>query len=378
MGVNTKTTVSKANRRIRITSKLFRPVMLSILVLTMLAGCSAAKSESSAKSAAPEAPVAPAAQAASQPASMAHEQAAVASNAAAGSTAASIGQAAKDSAETKTDAVAQAPITVMPATGNDEAAGFNRKLIYHANLVMPVEDYSKAQTQLRDLVALSGGYILQFSENASTGERGGTYTIKVAAKGFVALLDGLEKISPSLQRNVQGQDVTEEYVDLESRLKAKQLVESRLLSFMEKAVKTDDLLAFSNELSKVQGEIEQLKGRMRYLDQNVAYSTIELRMYQQTANKPLLADPNVLSLQERIARAWYSSLNVLAAVLQGILVFFAAALPVLAVLAIITIPIWVYRRKKQQQLISMREHLKMQNADLQTLEVEKQETKDGL
>ncbi len=108
----------------------------------------------------------------------------------------------------------------MPATGSDEAAGFNRKLIYRANLVMPVEDYSKAQTALRDLVALSGAYILQFSENANTGERGGTYTIKVAANGFVSLLDGLEKMSPSLQRNVQGQDVTEEYVDLSSRLKA--------------------------------------------------------------------------------------------------------------------------------------------------------------
>ncbi|MFC5450193.1 DUF4349 domain-containing protein [Paenibacillus aestuarii] len=356
------------------TSKLLHMIMLSLLLLSALAGCSSAKSESSAKSAAPEA------QAASQPASMANaaqDQAAVAPGTAATGTAAGSSRVANDSAQAKIDA-APAPITVMPATGNDAAAGFNRKLIYRANLVMPVEDYSKAQTQLRDLVALSGGYILQFSENASTGERGGTYTIKVAASGFVSLLDGLEKISPTLQRNVQGQDVTEEYVDLESRLKAKQLVESRLLSFMEKAAKTDDLLAFSNELSKVQENIEQIKGRMRYLDQNVAYSTIELRMYQQTANKPLLADPNVLSLQERIERAWYSSLNVLTAVLQGILVFFAAALPVLAVLAIIAIPIWVYRRKKHQQLLSMREHLKMQNADLQTLEVENQGTKDGL
>ncbi|NQX65456.1 DUF4349 domain-containing protein [Paenibacillus alba] len=269
-----------------------------------------------------------------------------------------------------------APISVMPATGSDEAAGFNRKLIYRANLVMPVEDYSKSQTALRDLVALSGAYILQFSENANTGERGGTYTIKVAANGFVSLLDGLEKISPSLQRNVQGQDVTEQYVDLSSRLKAKELVEARLLSFMEKASKTDDLLAFSNELSKVQETIEQIKGQMRYLDQNVAFSTIELRMYQQTGNKPLLSDPNQLTLQERLHKAWSSSLNVLVAVMQGILVFLAAAFPVIVIALLIGTPIWLYRRKRNRELLAVRNELKAQNASLNTLDAEKQEAKD--
>ncbi|MBP1961400.1 DUF4349 domain-containing protein [Paenibacillus aceris] len=270
-----------------------------------------------------------------------------------------------------------ATMTVMPATGSDEAAGFNRKLIYRANLVMPVDDYSKAQTALRDLVALSGAYILQFSESANTGERGGTYTIKVAANGFVSLLDGLEKISPSLQRNVQGQDVTEEYVDLSSRLKAKQLVETRLLGFMEKASKTDDLLAFSNELSKVQEAIEQIKGRMRYLDQNVAYSTVEVRMYQQTDKKPLLSDPSKLSLGERLQKAWNSSLNVLVAVLQGVLVFLAAAFPVIVIAMLIGVPIWVYRRKRNKQLLTMRNQIKEQNASLNSLDEEKQGTIDA-
>ncbi|OAS13647.1 DUF4349 domain-containing protein [Paenibacillus oryzisoli] len=274
-----------------------------------------------------------------------------------------------------TEGKAAVPNAVIPASGNDQEAGFNRKLIYRANLVMPVEDYSSAQTQLRDLVALSGAYILQFSESANTGEKGGTYTIKVAANGFVSMLDGLEKISPALQRNVQGQDVTEEYVDLSSRLTAKQLVESRLLSFMERASKTDELLAFSNELAKVQEAIEQIKGRMRYLDQNVSYSTIELRMYQQTGKKPLLSDPNELTLAERVEKAWGSSLNVLFAVMQGVLVFLAAAVPVLVILLIIAIPIWVYRRKRNERLRELRIQLKDQQVSENTLEGTEQGTK---
>lgn len=146
---------------------------------------------------------------------------------------------------------------------------------------------------------------------------------------------------------------------------------------MEKASKTDDLLAFSNELSKVQEAIEQIKGRMRYLDQNVAYSTIEIRMYQQTDKKPLLSDPSKLSLNERIQKAWSSSLNVLVAVLQGILVFLAAAFPIIVIALLIGIPIWVYRRKRNKQLEAMRNQLKEQNASLNSLEDEKQGTKDA-
>lgn len=350
-----------------------------MLVIGLLSGCSTSKNDSSAPSSKELNKVATSDALKGESAQSVDAKAAAPAAAAGGnaSSADALSKGKEGAAGVAPTDVKNAPITVMPATGSDEAAGFNRKLIYRANLVMPVEDYSKAQTALRDLVALSGAYILQFSENANTGERGGTYTIKVAANGFVSLLDGLEKISPSLQRNVQGQDVTEEYVDLNSRLKAKQMVETRLLGFMEKASKTDELLAFSNELSKVQEAIEQIKGRIRYLDQNVSFSTIELRMYQQTGNKPLLSDPHKLTLEERIQKAWNSSLNVLVAVMQGILVFLAAAFPILIIGLLIGVPIWVFRRKRNKELQEMRLQLKDQNASLNALEDQKQGTKDA-
>ncbi|SEB41718.1 DUF4349 domain-containing protein [Paenibacillus sp. GP183] len=338
---------------------LHRKVMiagiLALLLMGSIVGCSAsrdAKSSGSATSA--DTAAAPAAaDMKNQSSTESLKLKSVDQNASAANTAASSKMAAP--------AASSAPITVTPAIGNDGSEGFNRKLIYKANLVMPVKDYSAAQTQLRDLVALSGAYILQFSESTNSGEKGGSFTIKVAANGFVPLLDGLEKISPSYQRNVQGQDVTEEYVDLSSRLKAKQVVETRLLAFMDKATKTDELLAFSNELAKVQGEIEQIKGRMRYLDQNVSYSTVELRMYQQTGSKPPF-DPNKgIALSDRLQNAWIASLNVLTVVLQGILVFMAAAFPILLLAAIVLIPAYYYKRRRNQRLADTRNQLKQQN-----------------
>ena len=109
-----------------------------------------------------------------------------------------------------------------------------RKLIYRANVTMEVEEYGKAQTELFNLVTLSGGYMLTFNDFRNSYEEGGTFVVKVPANGFQSFLTGLEKLKKDdeFQRNVQGQDVSEEYVDLEARLKAKQVVEVRLLSLM--------------------------------------------------------------------------------------------------------------------------------------------------
>lgn len=120
-------------------------------------------------------------------------------------------------------------------TGTDVVAGLNKKLIYKANLNMEVTDYGAAQTEVRNMVTLAGGYIIEFSENMSEYEQGGTFILKVPAAGFSPFLNNLEKIKhEKLQRSIQGQDVSEEYVDLESRLKAKQMMEAQYIDFMKK------------------------------------------------------------------------------------------------------------------------------------------------
>jgi hypothetical protein len=229
----------------------------------------------------------------------------------------------------------------------DTASSWDRKVIYKGNLTMEVPDYNEAQIEINNLVTLASGYILQFSENQSTAEQSGNYVIKVPANGFSSFIRDLEKIKTvsDIRHNIQGQDVSEEYVDLSSRLKAKQVVEARLLAFMEKAVKTDELLSFSNELAKVQETIEQIKGRMRYLDQNVAMATVEIRLYEQGAaklNKSAIGD----STLTKTKNALVSSLHVLKVIAQGLIVFAAAVLPVLIVFAIIGIPIFIALRNR--------------------------------
>ncbi|MGZ7440500.1 DUF4349 domain-containing protein [Paenibacillus sp. TH7-28] len=241
--------------------------------------------------------------------------------------------------------------------------GFNKKLIYRANVVMEVEDYAKAQSEIRNLVALTGGYIVEFSENQSQHELGGNFILKVPAAGFSSLLDKLEQLKPkSMQRTIQGQDVSEEYVDLQSRLKVKEAMEARYLKFVEEATQTSQLVKFVNELERIQTEIEQIKGRMRYIDSNVAYSTVEIRLYQPEQGGSTLAAGDEPPLLERAKQALTGSIEVLSLILQWLIVFLAGALPVIAIAAVIVVPLMLVHRRRAQNRAAQREAWKEANS----------------
>lgn len=227
-------------------------------------------------------------------------------------------------------------------------AGVERKVIYRANLTMKVEKFGKAEEQLRNLIHQSGAYLLNFSDSRSENEIGATYVIKVPSNGFTSFLDRLDKIEhKDSQRQVEGSDVTEEFVDLEARLKAKQVVEARLLAFMEIATKSDDLVRFSSELGAIQEEIERIKGRMRYLSENVAYSTVSLRLYESSLKGSSAKEDGKRTFSERLSDALEGSAQGLGQFGEGLLVGLAAILPVAIALAVIGIPTyWIVRSRQ--------------------------------
>lgn len=223
----------------------------------------------------------------------------------------------------------------------------DRKMIYQANLSVEVENYKKARTELENAVGRYQGYVLNSSDFENEYEKGGHLIVRVPQTGFASFLSELEKIATKIPgRSITGQDVTEEYVDLSSRLKARQVVETRLLQFMSEAKKTEDLLKISAELGRVQEEIEQIKGRMRYLDENIAYSTIELSLTEKkvTAKLGEVADPGTWH------KAWLAlnkSLLGILAFLNGLIVFVAGAFPILLFFTIFAIPVFVYIKRKR-------------------------------
>ncbi len=318
--------------------------MAIILLLLGITACSSSNNDSASKAAANEAAaVAPA----EEGLGMADQAVSVTMSESKADSKSSEAEAPKAPASTTDSSAAALGGGIGPIA--DANAGFGRKVIYRANLVMKVEEFRAAEEQLLDLIHLGGAYVLQFSDSRNTEEVGASYVIKVPSEGFSPFLEKLQKIeSIKFEREVAGDDVTEEFVDLDARLKARQVVETRLLAFMDKATKSDDLVRFSNELARVQEEIEQIKGRIRFLDQNVAFSTINLRLYQASGVVEIKEEEKdeAKSFSDRISDALSGSTKVLRQFGEGVLVVVAAMLPVLIAVAVIGVPAYYIVRKR--------------------------------
>jgi hypothetical protein len=131
-----------------------------------------------------------------------------------------------------------------------------------------------------------------------------------------------------LSRGVSGDDVTEEFVDLSSRLRNLEATRDRLLELLARADQVEDALQVNQALSDVQGQIEQIQGRMKYLRESAAFSTISAEL------RPLPATPSIIDEDS------WQPLLVAREALSG-LVSFGQALASLAIVLLVWSPVWL-------------------------------------
>ncbi|MDR7071821.1 DUF4349 domain-containing protein [Fictibacillus barbaricus] len=153
-----------------------------------------------------------------------------------------------------------------------------RKVIYHADIRIKVEKLQSSMEKVKMMIEEKGGYIVESNtSNDESGYEDGMIIARVPMNEFRPFLTQVKSISRGKpNESVRGEDVTEEYVDLSSRLKAKLQVRDRLESFMKNAHKTEDLLSISSDLANVQEEIEQIQGRLTFLKNQSDYSTVTI------------------------------------------------------------------------------------------------------
>lgn len=227
-----------------------------------------------------------------------------------------------------------------------------RKIIYTANLRLEVKEYQQAVDEIESQVADFNGYIVDSSTYGSSEESStsGHITARIPQERFQEFIQLVEEgAGKLLESNVSGQDVTEEYVDLESRLKSKRVVEERLLSFMEKAEKTEDLLTISSDLAKVQEEIEQVTGRMNYLRNKADLATVQIDIEENNVNITGMSEDE-LNTWARTKQQFLKSINTILAVLSGLFVFIAGNLPILIPLGVIALVVWLVVKRKRSTI----------------------------
>ncbi|MEK4405829.1 DUF4349 domain-containing protein [Sporosarcina sp. FSL K6-6792] len=225
----------------------------------------------------------------------------------------------------------------------------NRKIIHRAELQLNVKKLENTQLIIEKKVSDYGGYIVESNVHRESEESiSARLTVRIPEQHFQKFLTDAEgEAAEVLNRNVTGEDVTEQYIDLESRVKSKRTVEERLLEFMGKAEKTEDLLKISSDLSKVQEDIELIVGKMKYLENQTSFSTIEITMYENSVIVPGLDGKN-LDTWDKTKKQLATSTNFIFATGSGLIVFFIGNLPVLLLLLLVGIGIYfgVNRMKK--------------------------------
>ncbi|WP_335872841.1 DUF4349 domain-containing protein [Bacillus sp. 2205SS5-2] len=228
-----------------------------------------------------------------------------------------------------------------------------RKIIYQSFLSIRVKDFEKSQTFFTNEATKMGGYLVQSNVyQADQRTKGGELEFRIPSENFQSFINLTSEEAVEVEdKQISGQDVTEEYVDLESRLKAKRVVEERLLTFMKEAEKTEDLLKISNDLSKVQEEIEQVVGRLRFLENQTSFATVRISMNE---TKVIVEKANTENLQtgKKIANQWNQSINGLISFFSALAVFFIGNLPTFIVIGFVLAPIvyiLVRMRKRQNE-----------------------------
>lgn len=174
-------------------------------------------------------------------------------------------------------APAEAPAAEPQAQGGQLPSA--RLVIRNAELALQVASVRDAEAAVRARAEALGGFVVSSETSGADEYMTARVVIRVPAAGFDDALNGVQGLADRvLSRSVSGQDVTEEYVDLESRLRTLEATSARLLDLLSRAQTVEEALSVNVALTDVQGQVEQVKGRMQYLKQSAALSTIAVSL----------------------------------------------------------------------------------------------------
>lgn len=236
------------------------------------------------------------------------------------------------------------------STASQVPAGQERLIIRTADMALIATDTEEALERIAAMADSSGGWVVGSNVYQSTDTaKTGYIEIRIPAEGFQSVLDAIAGLAVEVTSlSTSGQDVTEEYVDLSARLGNLEATAARLREFLAEAQTVEEALAVNSELSRVEGEIEALKGRMQYLEQSSAFSSITVNVTPDELAQPIeVGGWQPVGVVKEAIEALIEIMQVLA---NAAIWFVLVALPVLLVISIpFVLLIWIIRRLRRRE-----------------------------
>jgi hypothetical protein len=207
-----------------------------------------------------------------------------------------------------------------------------RKIIYDGRIELKVDSLAATQQAVMRLIEQFRGFLSDSEQSSLTeAQPHASWKVRVPVDQFHGLVAAVAKLGEVHSNRVGSQDVTEEFFDVEARIRNKQEEEKRLLKILADATgRLKDILEIERELSRVRGEVERVQGRLRFLSDQTELSTLTIDATEWKDYKPPMAPtfPTVVS------RTFFGSVENLASFGKAVLLFLVAVLPWLPIIAV--------------------------------------------
>jgi hypothetical protein len=285
-----------------------RMALMTVILMALLAGCGGSGAEDAGAAAEPELARAAGSE--------------EADSSAAGGQADSVARAQEGGGEAAVDDTA--------GGGGDVAspvltAGAGDRIVRDGTMRVRVDDdaFDSAYDQLVGLAGRFGGTVL--ASEATTGDDGatsGTVTMRVPTEDFDDLLVAVGRVGDVERRSITSEDVSDEFVDLEARLRHNRAQERFYLSLLDEAKDVEDAIAVQQLVEGIQQAIEQIEGRLRFLEERTSFSRLTVELFE-VGGAFQAGGP----AQPSLARYWATARAALINVVGGTLVVATVALP---------------------------------------------------
>lgn len=231
----------------------------------------------------------------------------------------------------------------------------NRKLIQTVTITAETEDLDGLLTQINSQITELSGYVE--SQNIYYGSaykgsryRSGNLTIRVPAENLDSFVNKVSEVSNIVSSNKTVEDVTLQYVATESRIKALQTEEARLLELLAKAETMNDLLIIESRLTEVRTELEQVTSTLNVYDNQVEYSTIHLNISEVT-EYTVTEEPT--TVWGRISQGFMETLTDIGDGFVEFFIYIAVNIPYFILIGILLLAagtiLWRWRKKKKSK-----------------------------
>jgi hypothetical protein len=217
-----------------------------------------------------------------------------------------------------------------------------RMIVRNGDISLVVTDVTQAMEAITQLAGSFNGYVVSSSVHGEDEDRRGWISIRVPDESFDQTLAEMRELAVRVEsESTDSQDVTEEYIDLSARLANAEATEQEFLALLAKAEDVEDILKIYDSLSRVRQDIEQIKGRMQYLERTSSMSLISAYLTPE------------FSSQSTVPSGW-NALQIFKSAARG-LVITGQVLGTIAIWLLIFIPIWgtilgiiLWRRHKRK------------------------------